>query len=554
LLFSTPALAQMREAPPRPRLVVVLVVDQMRADYVTKFRPQWKAGLRRLVEQGAWFREAAYPYANTQTCVGHATISTGSYPRTHGIAANRWWDRELGKTVTCTDDPQAEAISYGAPAPEEKHSPARLQLPTFADALREQTAARARVVTFSLKARSAIMLAGHGATSVVWHDDKSGAWVTSSAYGKTPVAFVQDYVKAHPVESDFGKSWVRAMPEADYFFVDDGLGERPSAGWTSTFPHVLQGKSDKPDADFYALWERSPFADAYLARLAEAAVDRLGLGKGRSTDYLAISFSTLDLVGHAFGPNSHEVQDVLVRLDATLGEFFQHLDRAVGRNHYVVVLSADHGVVPIPEQTSAMKLDAGRLKTADVVNGVNKTLAPLIGVEKPVATMLDSDLYFAPGVSEKLAKNPEALRATIDAILSFPGVARVFWSQELRDANAATDHIQRAAALSYVPGRSGDLFVVQKPYWLWGAAVPGLATNHGTSYDYDARVPLLLMGDAIRRGEYSQAASPADIAPTLGFLCGIRLAHSEGRVLTEALTVAGAVPKAAPRATASPSR
>ncbi len=552
LLFSAVAAAQAgksgpRKEPARPKLVVMLVVDQFRADYVNKFRSQWKGGLRRLVEQGAWFSQAAYPYANTHTCVGHATISTGAYPATHGIAGNTWLDRDSGKIVQCTSDANAPAVSYGAAAPQEMHSAARLLVPTFADALREHGGGATRVVTFSLKARAAIMLAGHAATSVVWHDERSGAWLTSSAYTKAPVAFVQEYIKSHPVEADFGKAWVRSMPESAYFYAGAGPGEQPPAGWNSTFPHMLRGKSDRPDATFYSLWERSPFADLYLAQMVAAAVDTLGLGKGRSTDYLGVSFSTLDLVGHAFGPDSQEVQDVLARLDETLGALFDRLDRAVGRQNYIVAFSADHGVVPVPEQLAAMKFDVGWTKTAEVVEHVNKSLEPILGTPKPVTAMVDSDLYFAPGIYGKLTGNPAAMKAAMDAILGVPGVARVLRSEELRAAQANGDPIQRAAALSYVPGRSGDLFVLQKPYWLWGAPAAGYGTSHGTPYDYDARVPVILMGSRVWPGEYSTSASPADIAPTLAYLCGIRLARADGRVLTEALGTPKAIAKAVPR-------
>ena len=546
LLFPLASAAQTPKVPPRPKLVVLLVVDQMRADYVDKFSPQWTAGLKRLLERGAWFRLAAYPYWSTRTCVGHATISTGSFPATHGIIGNTWWDREKAEQVPCTEDSQVAAISYGA-STEAGNSGARLVVRTFADELGAQASGPTRVVTFSLKARSAIMLAGHRGTAVTWFGEAGPVWTTSSAYATAPEPFIAAYVKEHPVEADFGKIWSRALPDSAYLYADHSPVEKSSLGWTSTFPHALKGQSGKRDADFYSLWARSPFADAYLGGMAEAAVDALHLGSGKATDFLGVSFSSLDLVGHTFGPFSQEIQDMLVRLDATLGKLFDHLDRAVGPNNYVVALSADHGIAPIPEQMSLGRRDTGRVATDEVVERVEKALKPLLGPGPHVASLVGHDLYFAPGVQGKLLANPAAMQAASNAILSMRGVTRVLWSAELLERRAAGDPLRRAVALSTFPGRSGDLTIVQRPYWLM---TPGPGTDHGTAYGYDTRVPVLLMGLGVRPGEYLTAATPADIAPTLAFLCGITLARSDGRVLGEAL----AVPAAAPAESPSPRR
>ena len=548
LLFPQVSAAQTPKEPARPKLVVLLVVDQMRADYVDKFRQQWTGGLGRLVERGAWFRQAAYPYWSTLTCVGHATISTGSFPATHGIIGNFWWDRETGKQVACTEDLRASSRS----SPDEGHSAARLLVRSFADELRAQASAPVRVVSFSLKARSAIMLAGHRGTAVSWFNETTGAWATSAAYGGAKENFVARYAKEHPVEADFGKVWNRALPESAYLYVDDAPGEKPPPGWTSTFPHVLKGRDEKPDEAFYALWERSPFADAYLGKMAQGAVDALRLGSGKGTDFLALSFSSLDLVGHQFGPFSHEVQDMLVRLDATLGALLDHLDRAVGPKNYVVALSADHGVAPIPEQVAPGELDAGRMASDEVTGRVEKALEPLLGRGRYLARFLGNDLYFAPGVYQKLLANPAAMQAVIDAILSVRGVAQVLRSEKLLERAANDDPLRRAASLSTFGGRSGDLIVLQRPYWVRMLAAQDPAgesgTDHGTAYSYDTRVPVILMGFGIRPGEYLTAATPADIAPTLAFLCGLTLSRPDGRVLAEAL----AVPVEAPAKSGSP--
>jgi hypothetical protein len=286
--------AKASPAPAKPKLVVLLVVDQMRADYVDKFLGQWTGGLKRLVEEGAWFRDAAYPYATTETCVGHSTISTGALPATHGIVSNSWWDRDLGKSVTCTSDPKAKNSAYGRASfkegdseSEEKqggNSGNHLAVPTFADELRFQSGARTRVVTFSLKARAAISLAGHQADGVVWFDDSTGAWVTSNKFEVLP--FLDDYVIKSPVRKDYGKTWNLRLDRKNYVYPEEAVGGVAPDGWGHSFPHPLRGKAAGPDPDgaFYKQWKTSPFADAYLTQLAELAIDQLALGKANGTD------------------------------------------------------------------------------------------------------------------------------------------------------------------------------------------------------------------------------------------------------------------------------
>ncbi|MBI3668825.1 MAG: alkaline phosphatase family protein, partial [Acidobacteria bacterium] len=348
--------------------------------------------------------------------------------------------------------------------------------------------------------------------------------------------------------ADYGKTWSPALPEQAYLYAESAEGKKSPVGWSATFPHVFRGlpTSEKPDAIFYRQWEASPLADAYLGQLAQEAVNALGLGKGANTDFLGISFSALDLVGHAYGPQSHEVQDVLVRLDQTIGALLEHLDRAVGAEKYVVAFSADHGVAPIPETLARLGIDAGRIDRVDLAARVEKALEPALGLGQHVTRVSDGDLYFASGAYSKIADYPAAMQAVLQAVRSAPGMARVLRSEEVRQRPATDDPFVHAAALSYFPGRSGDLILITKPYWIFssvakdGSSLGG--TTHGSAYLYDQRVPLFLMGGGVKPGEYLGAATPADIAPTLALLCGITLAHIDGRVLTEALAPSPAPP------------
>ena len=542
------------QAPAKPKLVVLLVVDQMRGDYVDKFLHQWTGGLKRLVEEGAWFRDAAYPYAATETCVGHSTISTGAFPATHGMVANNWWDRGLGKSVTCTSDSKAKNSAYGG-APfkdgdsesDEKeggNSGVRLTMPSFADELKFQGGARTRVVTFSLKARAAITLAGHQADGVAWLDDTTGAWVTSNAFETLP--FLDDYVKKNPVRKDYGKTWNLLLDKKKYLYAEETVGSVPPDGWNHSFPHPLRGKAAgaDPDSSFYKQWKTSPFADTYLTQLAELAVDQLSLGKAGGMDFLGIAYSPLDYAGHAFGPRSWEVQDILARLDEDLGELFMHLDKEIGHGNYVVALTADHGVVPIPEDMQKTGADAGLLHLPELRERIEKALEAFKYPKPAIASISGSDIYFAPGVFDKLQNDHAAMQAVLEAALAQPGVAAVYRADELRDRPATPQSstqspAHRAFAYSYFPGRSGDLFILPKPYWLLDGTPLGkprsYGTGHGVPYNYDQHVPVLLMGFGIQPGQYFQSITPADIAPTFAALCGITLASRDGHILAQAL-------------------
>ena len=513
-----------------PKLAVIIVVDQMRADYVDRFGRDWTGGLKRLVTEGAWFTQAAYPYLLTVTCAGHATISTGAFPHTHGIFSNQWWDRDAKQQMQCTEDPSVTNIGYDGPG-KEHNSGFRLRVPSFADRMRTERSAH--VVTLSAKARSAIMLAGHGGDAVTWLSEPVDTWLTSSAFAGAAVPAVKSFVASHPVDGDFGRSWTRLLPAERYRTSDEAAGERAVPGWGATFPHLLRGTGGTPDLTFRAQWNASPFADAYLGRLAAALVERLQLGKHETTDVLGVSFTATDLIGHKFGPRSQEIQDQLARLDRTLGTFFDRLDATVGRGRYVVALSADHGVTPIPEQLIAEHVDAGRLDAAKIVERIEAQLRPTMGAGPHVAKLdgRDANLYFAPGIYDRLRASQALLIEVMRGIAEAPGVARVFRAEDLREVSTAADAWRKAAALSYADGRSGDLVIAVKPGWIGSAE----AASHGTASPDDQRVPVLFMGRGIKAGRYDQPATPADIAPTLAAICGITLPQAEGRALRAAL-------------------
>jgi predicted AlkP superfamily pyrophosphatase or phosphodiesterase len=541
-LFLSPASSPpMRAAEGAPGLVVVLVVDQMRRDYIDDYGAAWTGGLRRLLDEGAWFTKAAYPYLTTLTCPGHATIATGTLPSTHGIVSNQWWDRSSQQLISCTTDPTSKEVAYGNRQANGGGSGRLLAVPTLASVFADAKPVAGQVVSLSLKRASAAMLAGTKGNPVIWR--QGDGWSSSTTYATEPDKTVMRFITGNPIERDFGVAWSRAGKKSEYKYEDKALGENPSVEWTAEFPHLLQPRSGKPTTFFYQAWEESPFADAYIGRLAAAAVEGLKLGKGPATDYLAISFSTLDIVGHDFGPRSHEVQDVLRRLDDTIGTLMAQLDKKVGRDHYVLALSADHGVAAIPEQLKAEGQDAGRVRMADIMALVEGVVTRKFGSGRWVAIQAYNEFYFRGGVYDRIVADPDLLAEVIRAIESQPGVHKVYDGRTLRHAGDSTlDPVGLAAARSYFPARSGDLLITLKPNWIFVAddksVIPGGATTHGSPYAYDQEVPMILFGSGIKPGRYDQTASPADIAPTLARICGLSLPTATGRVLEEALVVA----------------
>src|SRR5258708_5031225 len=456
------------------------------------------------------------------------------------MIANAWWDREQQKMVTCTADPKAKNAGYAGASVKGGDSAWRMEVPAFAEELKFQTGGATRVVTFSLKARAAITMAGHDkANAPTWFDSATGAWVTSDVYGMRP--FVEEYAKRYPVKADYGKTWTLSLPESAYFYDEKATGAVPPEGWALTFPHPLRGKAagSDPDEAFYEEWATSPFADAYLTRLAETAVDSLGLGRSSGTDFLGVSYSTVDYVGHAYGPRSREIQDTLVRLDRDLGELFAHLDKRVGRGNYVVALSADHGVAPIPEDMQKTGANAGVLSLVELRERMEKALEPFNYGKPAIVRISGSDVYFSPGVYDRLKGDAAAVKAVVEAAMSQPGVAELYRAEDLLGRPATQSPLRRAMAASYFPGRSGDLFIVPKAYWVVDSKAPGKArdygTGNGTPWNYDNTLPLLLLSYTLHPHQLFHPSPPADIAPTVAALCGITLSSRHGQLLAQAL-------------------
>ena len=421
LLVSLPGSQPISGAQPAaaPKLLVIVVVDQMRNEYLERMRSHWTSGMKRLLSEGAVFEQNFYPYLNTVTCAGHATIGTGSFPSTHGIIMNAWWRGT--RNASCTEDATVRSIAYEPNGEAVGHSATQLLVPTIGDRLREKSPA-SRVVTLSMKPRSAIMLAGRRGV-VSWLDDHD-VWATSTAYAEAPDPTVQAFIAANPRERLRQEVWSRLHAPDAYTGLDDAPGEAPPRGWTRVFPHPLAGAPGTPPSLFLSLWERSPYADTFLAAMAESLITGMKLGQGDAVDYLGISFATLDYVGHAFGPDSHEVQDTLMRLDHSIGALLTALDTHVGRGRYVLGLSADHGVAPVPEARQLAGEPGGRIVMQKLQEVANQALGDTLGPGQPVVRAEYTQLYLSETAQQKALENPRLLDPAIAALERAPGVAR----------------------------------------------------------------------------------------------------------------------------------
>ena len=501
----------------------------MRGDYVDRFQHQWTKGLKRLVTEGAWFRQADYPYYNTVTCAGHASMSTGTVPAIHGMVLNQWWERNNSRLVSCTDDETQKLITYGIPVRGVGHSSRQLMSTTLADEMRLQGSPAPKIVSISLKARSAINLGGHKPDVVIWLDEADGEWVTSTAFASAPVPFLAEYIARHPLRGEMGRRWERSLPLDRYVFPYSTQDRQRIALVTKEFPHTVKGTGAEVDGAFTDAWESSPYSDEYLNALAMASLDAMKLGRGPATDFLGISFSALDKVGHDFGPESHESQDVLIHLDAQIGLLLDKLDRDLGKGNYVVGLTSDHGVAPVPERVKAQGLDAGRINTTAIGRAIDEVLTRELGAGSYRTRVIYNDIYFNEGVYLKLTQNAKAMEAVLDTIRKVEGVWRVYRKEQL----SATDPLTSESFFSHYEGRSGDIKMLGRAYWITSTST----TTHGTGHRYDTRVPVMLYGFGIRKGEYLQPAAPIDLAPTLAHLVGVTLPDATGRVLNEALSV-----------------
>lgn len=507
----------------RPKLAVVIVVDQMRADHLSRLAGVYKHGFGRLLRQGAVFTEAHHDHAYTVTAVGHTAISTGTYPSRNGIVGNNWFDRIENRTVYCCEDPTYGLLGYPDADAVKGRSPLRMLVPTIGDWLKAQSP-QSQVFAVSRKDRAAILSAGKNANGAYWYDSADGNLITSKYYSKSYRPWVKAFNASRIVDDYFQVSWSKVATEETYFLAREDTFGAENDGEKTAFPYELTTKSGKPDAEYYGALTETPFCDALILQFAKALVENENLGMDQAPDLLFISCSAADAIGHKFGPFSQESMDHFLRLDAYLGEFFAFLDRRIGENNYVAVLSSDHGVMPMPEELVRRGFDAKRLSGGTLFAQIKKAavkVAKELGISQRLITgMSGYGLNVNYRAAEAKGVAPQQLdRKLIAELRKLPAIADVFAKEDLNGGTNGGREYQNGYAHSFYLDRSGDLTLRLKKYQLIHGSH---GTTHGSPYRYDTHVPIVFCGATIQNGPHAQPVRTVDIAPTLAEILGIR--------------------------------
>jgi predicted AlkP superfamily pyrophosphatase or phosphodiesterase len=523
--FSSPPAPQMdaRTFPRCPKLIVALVIDQFRYDYLMRFRRLFvDKGFKLLLDGGANFVDCRYNYASTATCPGHATLFTGAYSNMHRIVSNEWWDRAAHRTVYCAEDLNTKVVADATgPGATPGMSPHYLNGSTLGDELHAATNFKAKVVSISLKDRAAIMMGGHTADEAFWYDSGSGRFVSSTYYMQALPKWAAEFNDTHPAKKYCGTPWT-ALPET------------PAAGGQVLDHFDSEPNETCPDQRFLGWLEVTPYMTGIELSFAADAIKNEHLGQGPETDLLAVSLSVNDYIGHAYGPYSPQVADVTLRTDRWLADFFAQLDQTVGLDNVWITLSADHGVAPNPNFVQQHKLGIGSVQTARALTAAENALDQAYGPGPWIEGSDEFCLYLdLSGLKKHNVEPAAAEKVAAAAALTIPGIRAAYTRTQFLTGTLPESPLARKAANSFSPSRSGDVFLVLDAY-----AVSAVAegTNHGTPWNYDAQVPLIFWGASFKPGAYAEPVQPVDLVPTLAAALGLtQPSDAQGRPLAEAL-------------------
>ncbi|MBQ4916005.1 alkaline phosphatase family protein [Maribacter sp. MMG018] len=503
----------------RPKLVVGIIVDQMRFDYLTRFYDQFddKGGFKRMMENGFNCKNNHYNYAPTSTAPGHASVYTGTTPATHGIIGNNWYDKENDVEVYCASDDGYESV--GTTSDAGKMSPNRMLVSTITDQLRLHTQMQGKTIGIALKDRGAILPAGHAANAAYWfHGADEGKWISSTYYMDELPQWVNDF-NASGVAGSYKKAWTTLKDINSYVESgsDNNAFEGLFEGETSpTFPHNPQELLNK-NKDFDII-KSTPFGNSLTADFAIEALKQEELGKDDITDFLAVSFSSTDYVGHKFGVNSKEVEDTYVRLDKDLARLFEALDKNVGEGEYTVFLTADHAAINVPAYLESVKIPAGYVD----YDTTNEKFANFLKYKYGTKDIVKNFSNYQIFLDHKIIKNldlevREVQEEIAKEFLSYDYVARVYTGYQMWQNNY-TSGIPYILQNGYNQKRSGDVLLVLKPGTITYSKT---GSTHGSPQIYDTHTPLLFYGKGIKKGSTVERTEIPDIAPTISSLLGI---------------------------------
>jgi predicted AlkP superfamily pyrophosphatase or phosphodiesterase len=528
-----PAVAQQSKtstALPRPKLVVGIVVDQMRWDFLYRYFDRYQAGgFKRMLNEGFTCENTNIDYVPTVTAIGHTTIYTGSVPAIHGIAGNDFIIQASGKSMYCTEDTSVQTV--GSTSAAGKMSPRNLLTTTVTDELKLATNFKSKVIGISLKDRGGILPAGHSANAAYWFDDVSGNWITSTYYMNDLPAWVKQFNSEGRVKKYLQQDWNTLYPINSYLqsFPDNNSYEgKLNGAATPTFPIKTS------TATGFSLIRNTPYGNSITLDLAKSAITSEALGKNTATDFLAVSLSSPDYIGHQFGPNSVEVEDTYLRLDQDLATFFSFLDTKVGKGNYTVFLSADHGVAHNPNLLLDKKIPAGLWNGGQIQKDLNAYLSSKFKVANLVINLGNNQVNFNnPLIASNKLDKRELIAESMQFLKDQKGIAYVVDMNNIHAA-AIPEAIKTKILNGYSKERSGPIQLILEPGWFYGYAATG--TTHGSWNPYDTHIPLVWMGWGIKQGKSFAAFNMTDIAPTIAALLHIQAPNgSIGKVITEVL-------------------
>ena len=539
-------------APSTPRLILQITVDQLRGDLPVRYADRYgESGFRYLLEMGTYYSNAHYQHSNLETIVGHAILATGAFPSANGMVANVWLDRETGELGYAVEDSAYDMVGLEggvdkkseidptqAAAKSEGRSPRAILTSTFSDELAVRTAGRAKIFGVSVKDRGAISLAGH-AGKAFWFSKKTGEFVSSTYYYDAYPDWVKKWNGKRKADGYAGKSWELLQDRTKYVYrdTDDRPYETALPGYGRVFPHPFGKKDNKL---FYTLLTLSPVGDDLTLDFAKNLIENEQLGQDDIPDYLAISFSSTDYVGHMFGIASLESEDNLLRLDRTLAELFAFVEEKVGLQNTLIVLAADHGAPEAPEYMAGLGMDVNRLTpstydTTPVVEALKKRF----GIGKELITMYQHPYVYLDHsiIREKGLDQAEVERALAAELMKFDGIALAVSSSDIRSGRLPEAPMIQQIRRNFHPKRSGDIYLVQEPYWfLYSDESIPLCTIHGSPWRYDTYVPIMFAGAGVPAQRINRSVHPVDIASTLAAWVGAKYpSGAVGEVLQEVL-------------------
>ena len=533
LSLHTPASSQAPTATSpvkgKPKIVVGIVVDQMRWDYLYRFYDSYgNTGFKRMLSQGFSCENTFIPYMPTYTAAGHACVYTGSVPAIHGIMGNNWYDKAGRRSVYCTEDSSVKTV--GATGDAGKMSPVNMWATSITDELKLSTNFKSKVIGVALKDRGSILPAGHSANAAYWYEGTGGKWISSTYYLKTLPDWVNKF-NAKDLAGEYMKTdWNTLLPITKYdgSSADDQPFERAIPGEkTVTFPHRLSAITTGK----YEAFRYTPGAATFTFDFAKQAIEGEQLGAGAVTDFLAISISSTDYVGHSFGPNSIEVEDSYLRLDKDLGDLLTYLDTKFGAGNYLTFLTADHAVAHVPAFLKEHKIPGGTFSMGDIVKDANQKIEEKFGVKNGILSSQNYQVYLNTQDFEKQRKNlPEVTAFVINILKQQP-----FIVEAIPFAGLASSALPVPQNEMFRNGfnsvRGGDILITIKPGYFEGSTQ---GTTHGSWNPYDSHIPLLFYGWNIKPGKTNRETYMTDVAPTLAALLQIQMpSGSVGKVVTE---------------------